>query len=660
VSGEREVERSLETIEDGLEDAQDAAERLDDEDPNVEVDADVADEQQKLQAALNTVRALNSKDANIDVDADGVQETIAEGVAAAQRLDDLEADIDLDVDRDGLRRAVSGLPSSGDGGRRDRVRLPGELDEVQDAARAFGRLSPQLQALSGAVVAATGALAGAGGLVGAATALATRIGDVQLRRDLRALKQRFRSVGQSFVTAFEPLIRDQIIPAGEALAQKLEAVIPELVTFTENNLPDLSSAVTTLVEAVVNTAKVLGFVSRALGVLVSSVQLFSDLLKGPQVESATDVSSVVNEDAQAELTDIFQGFGFGGESIGFGSLTFNVPQTELRQSLEGRGGSNFGGGSRPSVTRGGGTVPVTEDIRKIQRQIAVARQKFQRLESFTKKDLLKALKKLRTKGLESLLMLEEKTGMSLDRTQEYEAALERVNGKLKRLKASNALEELAKETKQAADATKVPSAAEVAADNGVEGTSSIGSKIPDQISGIPNAQRKMNVLKQRLKEVSAFGRRATGILRQGFLRVGDAIGASLVKSIAQGKSAMQGLKSVFSSAIQSLISQLTALAVKLAVIAPLLGALGLGGPAAPSVVGQVGAGIFPGAASGGFVAEGGLARIHEGEHIIPKNASLPSDGGGSMSLRVRGQDLVAVTDDTRSTSRNSSRRIDQS
>jgi hypothetical protein len=280
---------------------------------------------------------------------------------------------------------------------------------------------------------------------------------------------------------------------------------------------------------------------------------------------------------------------------------------------------------------------VTEDIRKIQRQIAVARQKFQRLESFTKKDLLKALKKLRTKGLESLLMLEEKTGMSLDRTQEYEAALERVNGKLKRLKASNALEQLAKETKQAADATKVPSAAEVAADNGVEGTSSIGSKIPDQISGIPNAQRKMNVLKQRLKEVSAFGRRATGILRQGFLRVGDAIGASLVNSIAQGKSAIQGLRSVFSSVIQSLISQLAGLAVKLGVIVPLLGALGLGtgGAALPALTALPGAGLIPGAASGGFVQEGGLARIHEGETIIPKGGGMAAGqlDAGTASLR---------------------------
>jgi hypothetical protein len=164
--------------------------------------------------------------------------------------------------------------------------------------------------------------------------------------------------------------------------------------------------------------------------------------------------------------------------------------------------------------------------------------------------------------------------------------------------------------------------------------------------------------------VSAFGRRATGILRQGFLRVGDAIGASLVNSIAQGKSAIQGLRSVFSSVIQSLISQLAGLAVKLGVIVPLLGALGLGtgGAAIPAATGLPGAGLtkfIPGAASGGFVEEGGLARIHKGETIIPKgggmaggqlDAGTASLNGDTIEIPVR-----MINDGNRIGSRNKGR-----
>jgi hypothetical protein len=421
-------------------------------------------------------------------------------------------------------------------------------------------------------------------------------------------------------------------------------LIPDLKEFTQQNLPTLLSAVDGLVRAIAGTAKAFGLVARTLGILTSAVEGLINAFGAQQGFSG----QAIQENVQAEFIDILQGFGFGGQEIGVSGASFQVPQTEVQTIVEQiRSGAasigppsttpTDGASSRPFFARGSGGVPITEDLRKIERQIAVAREEAKRLDSVTQKDLLQSLKKLRRKGLKSLLMLEEKTGMSLDRTREYEVALEDLNDKLKRLKASNALEELAKETKQAADATKVPSAAEVAADNGTEGTSSIGSKIPGQVSGIPNAQRKMNVLKQRLKEVSAFGRRATGILRQGFLRVGDAIGSSLVSSIAQGKSAIQGLRSVFSSVIQSLISQLAGLAVKLGVIVPLLGALGLGtgGTALPALTALPGAGLIPGAASGGFVEEGGLARIHKGETIIPKGGGMAAGqlDAGTASLR---------------------------
>jgi len=72
------------------------------------------------------------------------------------------------------------------------------------------------------------------------------------------------------------------------------------------------------------------------------------------------------------------------------------------------------------------------------------------------------------------------------------------------------------------------------------------------------------------------------------------------------------------------------------VIVPLLGALGLGtgGAAIPAATGLPGAGLtkfIPGAASGGFVEEGGLARIHKGETIIP------AGGGDGVNVNLTGQ-----------------------
>lgn len=437
--GEHELQRALEMIEDGLEDAQEEAERLDDEDPSVDVDADVADEQRKLQAALNTVRALNSKDADIDVDADGVQETITEGVAAAQRLDDLEADIDLNVDRDGLRRAVSrlSLPDGGGGsasGRRDRVRLPGELDEIQEAARAFGRLPPQVKALSGALAASAAALGAAGGLAGAATALATRFGGLQLRQDLQKLKQRFRSLGATFVDAFEPIIRNTVIPAGVALAEELRSVIPELKSFTQNNLPTLVGAVQGLVQAILGTAQAFGLVARTLGILTSAVQALVNAFGAQQGFSG----QAIQENVQSEFVDILQGFGFGGQGIGVPGASFQVPQTEVQSIVEqirsgARSISGVGGGARTGggavARQGAGSFPLTEDLRKIKRQIAVAREKFQRLESFTRKDLQQALVNLRQKGVDALLMMERKTGEAQAQTKDWISALEEAQRK---------------------------------------------------------------------------------------------------------------------------------------------------------------------------------------------------------------------------------------
>jgi hypothetical protein len=409
---------------DAEEAADDLSESIDDADSkSLDVDVD-SEEVSQLQRRL---QALNGRSVEIDTHLDD-----AETKAALNALDSRTVDVDVETDREG---------SFGSSGRQDRIRLPGELDEVQEAARAFGRLSPQVKALSGAVVAATGALAASGGLAGAATALATRFGDLELRRDLQKLKQRFRKVGADFVEAFEPIIRDTVIPAAVTLAQNLRGSIPELKKFARDNLPSLIQAIEGLVQGVVFTVKSLGLFNSALGAAISAFQLISDSVdifgeEGPQIKGV-----------RKEAIDILQSFGFGGQQVG----GFQVPKTQIASIVE-----RIRSGDTPIGGEGG--TPATEDLKKLQRQIRVAWEKFRRLESFTRKDLQKALVRLRKKGVESLLSLEDKTGENQRRTEDWIESLKKAQSQLQSIEAEESQQELLEATEQPADATTVEGA----------------------------------------------------------------------------------------------------------------------------------------------------------------------------------------------------------
>jgi hypothetical protein len=426
-----ELALDLDSLEDDIEDAADEVDQFERRlnrsmgNSQEEID-DTSGEVSTLKARLD---ALDGSSVEIDTRLDD-----SETKAALNALDSRTVDVDVETDWE---------EAPGSSGRQDRIRLPGELDEVQEAARAFGRLPPQVKALSGAVVAATGALAASGGLAGAATALATRLGDIELRRDINKLKQRFRKVGADFVEAFEPIIRDTVIPAAVALSEKLRAVIPELRSFTEDNLPQLAGAVTGLVEAILNTVKAFGVVSRGLGILASALQGIGKIPGIVELIEEEDPFAGVRK----EFVDILQGFGFGGQQVG----GFQVPQTQIASIVERiRSGETSIGGE--------GSIPATEDLRKIERQIRVARKKFQRLESFTRKDLRKALVRLRKKGVESLLSLEDKTGENQKRTEEWIESLKKAQSQLQSIEAEESQQELLEVTEQPADATTVEGA----------------------------------------------------------------------------------------------------------------------------------------------------------------------------------------------------------
>jgi hypothetical protein len=445
------------------------------------------------------------------------------------------------------------------GGRKGRLpRLPGELDEVQEAVRAFGALPGGVKALTGALTAATAALGTAGGLAGAATALATRFGDLELRRDLQKLKQRFRSLGATFAEAFEPIIRGTVIPAGVALAEELRSVIPELKAFVDNNLPTLVGAVQGLVQAILNTAKAFGLVSRTLGILTSGVQLLVSAFGAQQGYG----DGLIQENVQKEFIDILQGFGFGGKSIGFEGASLEVPQTQVQTIVE-----RIQSGKTSIANEG--DAPLTEDLRKIQRQVRVARAKFERLDSFTRKDLQKTLTQLRQKGVDALLAVEDRTGEAQDRTSTWIQKLEKAQAKLQAIKDQKALQAFRKATAQPADATAVEPAeptnrfpnkrfegrplpegmnvglsALKEAKKGADSVSDINSLIKatreafntlnnkEARNFIGRLQRMRSKMQGLADATERLGQRTKQALAEGLLRIGDAFGRSIANAIA--------------------------------------------------------------------------------------------------------------------------------
>jgi ABC-type transporter Mla subunit MlaD len=156
--------------------------------------------------------------------------------------------------------------------------------------------------------------------------------------------------------------------------------------------------------------------------------------------------------------------------------------------------------------------------------------------------------------------------------------------------------------------------------------------------GFQNTTRETNRFK-------VFGQQATAAVQKGLGKLSSGIG-SIIAGLTTGANQFKSFAQVARQAVQSVISQLASLAVKLAVIAPLMSALGLGTGGAslalPGIAGQVGGGLLPGAASGGFVEEGGLARIHKGEHIVP--AGEMGSTGGTLSASISMDELTFQLD----------------
>jgi hypothetical protein len=100
-------------------------------------------------------------------------------------------------------------------------------------------------------------------------------------------------------------------------------------------------------------------------------------------------------------------------------------------------------------------------------------------------------------------------------------------------------------------------------------------------------------------------------------------------------------------ALESFVSQLVKAITKLLVFKALTAIFSFASGSTSTVLGQtvpdaiLKGGGFPSGATGGFVAEGGLARIHKGETIVPADVTKEFSGGASGTLQNAGQARLA-------------------
>lgn len=631
---------------------------------SVKGEDDVTDAMEEIRdsvlGAKKAVDALNGED--VDVDAEGEREVDAlkdkllSAARAAGRLDGKTVEIEAEVDADRARQAlqslrggdadISGTSSPSTSRRRGPTRLPGELDEIREAVTLFGRLSPQIKALSGALVAAAGALGAAGGLAAAATALATRLGDAEIREDLARLKQRFRSLGAAFVESFEPVIRNSIIPAGIALSQSLREAIPSLKEFTQKNLPSLVRAVQGLIKGTVATIQSLGAVNRVLSAVVSAFQALSDSVDifGEDGSFAPEIKGV-----RTEINDVLQSFGFGGETV----AGLDVPQSEVSSILEKLNAGEIS-------IQGPDEITAPSKIRELQTEIEKAKIKFRELGVTSKREFLDALVTIRKKGVDALAAVQARTGEVPEQLSKWSEELK---------SAQKRLDDFA----VTAEDLNIPEVDLSGAGGPVEPPNPPEVVSPSEVTGAPSAteggalpplERIRKKIRQSVKGLSQVQQVGLGAFQSLGNSVGRVVGQIL--TLSNGiNSVGDAFRSLGRSAVR-IIQQLITKLASAAAIAVILGpALGLSSASFGSIFkGVLSGNGIPGLAQGGIVTGPTLGMIGEGredEAILPlsklnsmmsavaQTASVgaPSGAaGGSIGVRQSGPSSTSLESST--------------
>jgi hypothetical protein len=167
----------------------------------------------------------------------------------------------------------------------------------------------------------------------------------------------------------------------------------------------------------------------------------------------------------------------------------------------------------------------------------------------------------------------------------------------------------------------------------------------DDVALVPQMTERMQALQQ-----------ITGLARQAFMQLGQAVANSLTQAIMQGKK--------FGDVLKNLLRQLASQALQKFLTIALTGGAGgfLGGigggifGGGGGLFGKIGGALFGrGMATGGVVPAGFPndtypALLTSGEMVVPKPHPLPNVTGGAVEVfgefRVRGSDLVTAISNT--------------
>jgi len=518
---ERDVDIPL--AEETLEDLKTVKDRLGDID--VDPAVNVVELRSKIKAAIDGIDASPDIDSgvrsklkesldDIEFDFDVDAASLRSKIKAAVEAGSFEADVDVDTDRKssfGKRLGAEGLFKN--------QTVADDLSRLNDEAFALASLISKLSVKTGGTITAflalsagaLAAVAAVGGLATAATTLATRFGSAGVRQSLKRLQVVFEGVARDFVKSFEEagIFENQLFPAARKVAAVLRKQIPVLTEFTKDNLPSLLDAVIGLTEAINDIVFGLDKLLSLFDVLFESFEVLFEAIPAFIELFLEDIGF---GDAAPDFfrEALIESFKSGGASL-FNLLGFDPPPGDGTNRFvgdrdDGTAG-DIGGGSVLGQTVLGSAefaqVPVkqTEKLRELQDEISIARRKFDELESFTREDLQRSLKKSLGKGVDILLKVEDELGITVKETQSW---LDRLD------QASSALEKIEKKKGLGAQEEKTSIALEA-----LEEFTNLNQQFDrDLIGPLERSREQVSTLESALKKLSDQGKVDTKAFKQ--------------------------------------------------------------------------------------------------------------------------------------------------
>ncbi len=346
-------------------------------------------------------------------------------------------------------------------------------------------------------------------------------------------------------------------------------------------------------------------------------------------EAGREFASAFSGVIRSEVLPAARGLSLALQTIDEDLASFSGVMIDLLKNIQGVGpviGAVVGAGraagesqsNADALAQGVGNVPgIREITRTMTQAIQRVRERFKR-DLIPREDMLQQIKGLRLDAVKQLQKLEQQVPGAFppDLIGAFVTQLKRVKKQLKDIRTISD-EELKQATLQPADASQVDPAAPATGDTG-----SISGSIPSRVQGIPNAERRIALLKRQTQGLNKLGK----VGARAFRRIGSNVGRTLGQILTLQKG-VSGLGSVFQSvgasivrSLQRVVSQLiqavTQAAALRAAIAFIPGLNAIGG--ASSFGGLLG-GVL-GLADGGIVKSEVLAKVGEGtesEAVMP-------------------------------------------